>query len=86
MFIIEKTTRMNRKMEKYQLFFSASQHLFLRFHYNFRAFIVNGKQLLRNENNNWDVKIITEKKKKLLTRGGVYILRDFQKGHNQTKN
>ena len=28
-----------------------------------------------------EAKIIIEMREKLLTRGGVYILRDFQKGH-----
>ena len=29
----------------------------------------------------YEAKIIIEMQEKLLTRGGVYILRDFQKGH-----
>ena len=34
----------------------------------------------------YQAKIIIEMREKLLTRGGVYILRDFQKGHQWTKN
>ena len=33
----------------------------------------------------YEAKIIIEMRKKLLTRGGVYFLRDFQKGHKWTK-
>ena len=29
----------------------------------------------------YEAKLIIEMREKLLTRGGVYILRDFQKGH-----
>ena len=34
----------------------------------------------------YEAKIIIDMRKKLLTRGGVYILRDTQKGHKKTKN
>ena len=34
----------------------------------------------------YEANIIIEMREKLLTRGGVYILRYFQKGHKYTKN